>query len=287
MAWDLETFLASLTAAAPATVDAYRRDLTDFTRWAAVHQIDGPPGVDRKVLRRYLVALADRELAARTVARRVSALRRYFAWCTRSGLLEADPSVTLRAPRGTGRLPRILQDDQLNQLLAAPDHTPGQLQATAVFELLYGSGLRVGELCGLRRGDLDLVEGWVLVWGKGSKQRRLPLGEPCTKAVRRWLNEGREQLASPSTPADVVFVNHRGNALSPRDVRRLLDGRSPSPTHPHALRHTFATHLLDGGADLRAVQELLGHEDLATTQIYTHVSRERLQQVYEATHPRA
>ena len=287
MPWELGAFVAGLTAAAPATVHAYRRDLEDFTAWAGEQGIDGPAAVDRKVLRRYLVALADRRLAPRTVARRVSSLRRYFGWCARSGRLVADPSLTLRAPRGTGRLPRILQDDQLNDLLAAPDDTPRQLQATAVFELLYGSGLRVGELCGLRRGDLDLVDGWVLVWGKGSKQRKLPMGEPCLQAVRRWLDDGWSHLAGPDTAADVVFLNQRGNALTPRDVRRLLDGRSPQPTHPHALRHTFATHLLDGGADLRSVQELLGHEDLATTQIYTHVSRERLQRVYEATHPRA
>ncbi len=287
MDWDLGAFVAGLTAAAPATVHAYRRDLEDFTSWAGEQGIQTPSEVDRKVLRRYLMALADRQLAPRTVARRVSSLRRYFAWCTRSGRLVVDPSLTLRAPRGTGRLPRILQDDQLNDLLAAPDDTPRQLQATAVFELLYGSGLRVGELCGLRRGDLDLVEGWVLVWGKGSKQRKLPLGEPCIQAVRRWLDDGWGQLAGSDTAADVVFLNQRGNALTPRDVRRLLDQRSPQPTHPHALRHTFATHLLDGGADLRSVQELLGHEDLATTQIYTHVSRERLQRVYEATHPRA
>lgn len=279
--------MAGLTAAAPATVDAYRRDLADFTRWAGEQGFEGPAGVDRKVLRRYLVALAERQLAARTVARRVSALRRYFAWCTRTGALAVDPSLSLRAPRGTGRLPRILQDDQLNDLLTAPDDTPRQLQSTAVFELLYGSGLRVGELCGLRRGDLDLSGGFVVVWGKGSKQRRLPLGEPCRVALRRWLDDGWVHLAGPDTPADMVFLNQRGNALTPRDVRRLLDLRSSRPTHPHALRHTFATHLLDGGADLRAVQELLGHEDLATTQIYTHVSRERLQRVYEATHPRA
>lgn len=287
MAWDIEAFLAGLTAAAPATVGAYRRDLVDFTGWAQEQGIHGPSAVDRKVLRRYLVALADRQLAPRTVARRVSALRRYFVWCTRTGVLAADPSLTLRAPRGTGRLPRIVQDDQLNDLLDAPDDSPRQLQATAVFELLYGSGLRVGELCGLRRGDLDLTEGWVLVWGKGSKQRRLPLGEPSIEAARRWLDDGWAHLARPHTPADVVFLNQRGKALTPRDVRRLIDGRSPRPTHPHALRHTFATHLLDGGADLRTVQELLGHEDLATTQIYTHVSRERLQRVYEKTHPRA
>src|SRR5699024_116301 len=154
-------------------------------------------------------------------------------------------------------------------------------------ELLYGSGLRIGELCGLRPADLDLDHGIVTVWGKGSKQRRVPLGEPCIDAVRTWLARGRPVLATAESDPDAVFLIRRGRPLTPRDARRLLDSRSAQPTHPHALRHTFATHLLDGGADLRAVQELLGHEDLATTQIYTHVSRERLRQVYDQTHPRA
>lgn len=287
MAWDFGGFLAALTAAAPATVDAYRRDLTDFAAWASTRQVDEPAAVDRRVLRGYLVHLADRGLKPRTVARRVSALRRYFAWCTRTGVLPADPSLTLRAPRGTGRLPRIVQDEQLNQMLTSVDGSPADLQATAVVELLYGSGLRVGELCGVRRNDLDLSEGRITVWGKGSKQRKLPLSEPSQTALQRWLSEGLSQVAKSGTPSDAVFVNQRGKPLTPRDVRRIIDHRSPQPTHPHALRHTFATHLLDGGADLRAVQELLGHQDLATTQIYTHVSRERLQRVYEETHPRA
>ena len=154
-------------------------------------------------------------------------------------------------------------------------------------ELLYGSGLRVSELCDLRPGDLDLRRARVTVWGKGSKQRVLPMSEPSVEAVRTWLGEGRPVLAGPESPADRVFLNRRGRALTSRDVRRILDRRSPVPTHPHALRHTYATHLLDGGADLRAVQELLGHADLATTQVYTHVSKERLRSVYLATHPRA
>ncbi|MBX3285426.1 MAG: tyrosine recombinase [Actinobacteria bacterium] len=307
MAWEFDAFLGSLTAAAPATIDAYRRDLVDFTRWAADRQVDAPTEVDRRVLRQYLVHLGDRSAAPRTIARRTSALRRYFRWATRTGRLAADPSLTLRAPRGTGRLPRVLHDDQLQHLLEPPPEPTAastdqaartshaddrvlrarRLRDDAVLEVLYGSGLRVAELCGLRREDLSLDRGQARVWGKGSKQRVVPLSEPAVGALRSWLDDGRRVLAAEGAPADVVFVNQRGNPLTPRDCRRILDRRSLEPTHPHALRHTFATHLLDGGADLRAVQELLGHADLATTQIYTHVSRERLRAVFDETHPRA
>jgi site-specific recombinase XerD len=156
-----------------------------------------------------------------------------------------------------------------------------------VLELLYGSGLRVAELCGLRPVDLDLDRRTVRVWGKGSKQRQVPVSVPAAEALRSWLAFGRPAMATTETPVDAVFVNRTGRRLQPRDVRRILDHRAASPTNPHALRHTFATHLLDGGADLRAVQELLGHADLGTTQHYTHVSKERLRRVVDSTHPRA
>lgn len=300
VAWQLPSFLATLTASAPATIEAYRRDLEHFSAWAAEQGIHGPEAVDRRILRRYMVDLADASAAPRTMARRASALRRYFRWALRHGLVSADPSLTLRAPRGNGRLPRILHDQQLNAVLhgsgrpAAP--SPGRraqaeearrLRDDAVVEILYGSGLRVAELCGLSTPAVDLSRGTVTVVGKGSKTRIVPLSEPSVRALTAWLEAGRAALAAPSTPAELVFVNLRGNPLTPRDVRRILDHRSPEPTHPHALRHTFATHLLDGGADLRSVQELLGHDDLSTTQIYTHVSRERLRRVFDQTHPRA
>jgi site-specific recombinase XerD len=157
-----------------------------------------------------------------------------------------------------------------------------------VLELLYGSGLRVGELCGLAPADVDLRARVVIVWGKGGKQRRVPISEPSVDAVDGWLRRGRDQIVAIDVDAEsALFRNARGRRLSPRDVRRIIDRRAATPTHPHALRHTFATHLLDGGADLRAVQELLGHSDLATTQRYTHVSKERLRAVYASTHPRA
>jgi site-specific recombinase XerD len=187
----------------------------------------------------------------------------------------------------------VLRQDELNVLLDAPpaavagDDPAIRARDDAVLEVLYGSGLRVGELCGLRPADLDLARGRATVWGKGGKQRVVPLSEPAVAALRRWLADGRPHVAEAGSPADALFLNRRGHRLSPRDVRRLLDRRAAAPTHPHALRHTFATHLLDGGADLRAVQDLLGHSDLATTQRYTHVSRERLRSVYDASHPRA
>jgi site-specific recombinase XerD len=291
--WDIDGFARSLTAASPATVDAYRRDLTDFVEWAERASLEGPAGVDRRTLRRYLAYLGTRRYARRSIARKASSIRRYFGWLARTGVLAVDPSSGLSSPSGQGRLPRVLKADELETLLdqppaivdADPDHV--RLRDDAVLELLYGSGLRVSELCGLRPEDLDLPAGAITVWGKGSKQRRVPITPPAVDAVTAWLQRGRPALAGEETPDDAVFLNARGRRLGTRDVRRILDRRSAAPTHPHALRHTFATHLLDGGADLRVVQELLGHADLSTTQRYTHVSKERLRSVYEATHPRA
>jgi site-specific recombinase XerD len=292
MSWQLDGFQRSLTAAAPATVAAYLGDLTAFAAWAERASITGPGQVDRRVLRRYLAYLGTRRYARRTVARKASSLRRYFGWLVRSGQLPADPTVGLSAPSGDGRLPRVLRDDELEALLDRPPlpaaRAPEAIRHRddAVLELLYGSGLRVGELCGLDWGDLDLARATATVWGKGSKQRLLPVTPPAVAALGRW-REARPELTTEASPATAVFLNTRGRRLGTRDVRRLLDRRSASPTHPHALRHTFATHLLDGGADLRVVQELLGHANLATTQHYTHVSKERLRSVYQAAHPRA
>jgi site-specific recombinase XerD len=223
------------------------------------------------------------------VARKVSSLRRYFAYLRREGVVVVDPSVALHAPSGDGRLPRVLDHADVHALLdgPSPDDEPEwrRLRDQAVLELLYGSGVRVGELCGLDLDSLDLPAGAMSVWGKGSKQRRVPLGVPAVQAVRDWLVVRRDVVGPDAGAA--LFGNERGHRLSPRDVRRILDRRSPRPTHPHALRHTFATHLLDGGADLRAVQELLGHADVATTQRYTHISNHRLREAYAEAHPRA
>ena len=291
--WQLEGFAASLTAAAPATVAAYERDLRQFVAWATEHGATEPAAVDRMLLRRYLADRTAAGKARRTIARTASSLRRYFGWLRRSGAIAVDPTTRLSAPKGEGRLPHVLRADELHVLLDDPpartrdDDVIVRSRDDAVLELLYGSGLRVSEVCGARLGDVEIGRRRIVVWGKGGKQRQVPLGEGSAVALERWLADGvRSALIGPDA-GDALFVNRRGRPLSPRDVRRLLDRRAAAPTHPHALRHTFATHLLDGGADLRAVQELLGHADLATTQIYTHVSRERMRRVYDATHPRA
>jgi integrase/recombinase XerC len=293
MAWQIERFTASLTAASPNTVAAYRRDLVAFVEWAERAELSGPEAVDRLTLRRYLAYLTTRRYARRTIARKASTLRRYFRWLRHVGVLETDPSISLVVPAGPGRLPRVLRDDELRTLLDEPrallsdDPEEVRLRDAAILELLYGSGLRVGEVCGLRLGDLALDQGQVTVWGKGSKQRRVPLSAPSVETLEAWLQRGRPVMVGADSPPEILFVNLRRRGLTPRDLRRILDRHAASPTHPHALRHTFATHLLDGGADLRVVQELLGHEDLATTQGYTHVSKERLRSVFRSTHPRA
>jgi site-specific recombinase XerD len=289
VAWHQEEFLRSLTAASANTRAAYRRDVAAFCAWADRAEVAGPEAVDRIVLRRYLSYLATRRYSRRTVARRASSLRRYFGWLQRSGLVAADPTRGLSAPKGEGRLPTVLRRGDLDVLLTPPagDDDVIAVRDQAVVELLYGSGLRVAELCGLGPDDIDAPRRNVVVWGKGSKQRQVPMSEPAADAVGEWLARARPALVRPESPVDALFLNRRGRRLTPRDVRRILDRRAASPTHPHALRHTYATHLLDGGADLRAVQELLGHADLATTQLYTHVSKERLRAVFESSHPRA
>lgn len=304
--WYEREFAEALRSSAPLTAAAYAGDVRDFVVWARRARLEGPAAVDRLTLRRYLAYLATRRYARRSIARKAAALRRYFSWLRHRGHLEVDPARALSAPKGDARLPHVLTSPELEALLAPEDPAPDRALApgtrrddpkldaalrrrdVAVAELLYGSGLRVAELCGLRHEDLDLGRREVRVWGKGSKQRVVPMSRPAVRALRSWLSRGgREVLAGADSPPEALFLNRRGRRLSPRDTRRILDRRALSPTHPHALRHTFATHLLDGGADLRVVQELLGHADLGTTQLYTHVSKERLRAVYDATHPRA
>jgi len=291
--WDVDLFVDSLASVSDATAAVYRRDVLALASWAVEHGVETPAAVSRHDLRAYLAWLHQQSYARRTIARKVSSLRRYFRWASQRGLVEADPTVGLQAPGADGKLPRVLRRDELTVLLDEPrpyivdDPEPRRLRDDAVLELLYGSGLRVSELCGLTTDSLDLDRGLALVTGKGDKERIIPLSTPSVTAIRAWLARGRPALAQPLPEANTVFVNLRGRPITPRDVRRLLDRRAAAPTHPHALRHTYATHLLDGGADLREVQELLGHADLSSTQIYTHVSKERLRRVLQETHPRA
>ena len=305
-AWRLDTFAESLVGRSPHTRAAYERDVTEFAVWAARGGCpQGPGALDHRTLRRFLAYLDTRGFARSTIARKAAALRAYLRFLRRHGVVERDLGALLRAPKGASRLPRVLRREEANDLLddvacgvdlVALDHGDDTaavavvLRDLAVLEVLYGAGVRVSECCGLRLADCDLARGLVTVLGKGSKVRRIPLGAPAVDALAAWLERGRPALATADSPPDAVFLNQRGHVLTPRDARRILE-RHPLPdgraVHPHALRHAYATHLLEGGADLRAVQELLGHADLATTQIYTHVTRDRLRAVYEATHPRA
>ena len=297
-AWKIEEFIASLTAMSPNTQSAYRSDVELFAQWASNEcEAHRPEVVTRTMVKQYLAFLTNSKPsenakgthAKRTIARKLAALRRYFSWLLRlSGKKIENPTVGVRAPSGEGRLPRILNADQLGALLTGSeikdDPVWRSARDVAIVELLYGSGLRVSELCTLDLANIDLKNKAATVWGKGSKERRVPLNEPTVAAIDLWMKH-RHELAVVSSNS--LFFNERGKQLTPRDVRRILDRRSIDPTHPHALRHTFATHLLDNGADLRAVQELLGHANVVTTQRYTHVSKERLQSVYLASHPRA
>ncbi len=292
MTQDPDGFVATLTAVSPNTRRAYAHDVAEFATWCERGGCPDPADLDHKVLRRYLGYLRTRGFARTSIARKAAGVRAYVRYLRRSGVLERDVAVDLRSPKGVRRLPRVPRADDTNALLdaAAGAELPTARRDLAVLELLYGAGLRVSECCGLDLRDVDLRKATVTVLGKGAKVRRLPLGEAAREAVIGYLRAGRDAVPPGPDAGDALFRNARGRRLTPRDVRRIM-ARYPLPDgraiHPHALRHAFATHLLEGGADLRVVQELLGHADVGTTQVYTHVTRDRLVAVYERTHPRA
>ena len=287
-AWRIQQFGVSLTAASPHTVSAYLSDVNLFIEWVGRQSIVTPDVVTKDVVRQYIGFLTTMKTAKRTTGRKLAALRRYFGWLARNQQISVDPTIGVRTPSDTGRLPKVLTNEQLGALLHTDDTDQPDWKIardTAVIELLYGSGLRVSELCSLDIDSINVKQLAVSVMGKGGKERRVPVGEPSLVALKQWVALRSEVVTNASTVA--LFVNSRGTRLGTRDVRRIIDARSLAPTHPHALRHTYATHLLDNGADLRAVQELLGHADVATTQRYTHVSKERLKSAYGTSHPRA
>ena len=274
------------------TVEAYRRDATDFATYCSGLSIDGPDEVELPVLRRYLAHLAAAGYARSTMARRASTLRTWFAHLAGVGIVDRDPAQLLATPKRGRSLPRVLRPEQVVALVTTPDPaTAVGSRDRAVLELLYSTGARVSEACGLDLGAIDLREAQIRVLGKGSKERILPLGEPAQAALAHYLERGRPELAPKDAATDAVFLNQRGRRLGQRDVRRVVTehARAAEVGHvtPHTLRHSYATHLLEGGAGLRAVQELLGHASLATTQRYTHLSRGRLVEIYTAAHPRA
>lgn len=276
------------------TVRAYRGDVSSLLTFleGRARAVEATQLSD---LRAWLAALTAGGASRATIARRATAARTFFGWATHTGRLEADPSARLVAPRRLGTLPGVLRQGEAAELLdtvavRADDDDPVHARDRAMLELLYASGIRVGELTGLDIDDVDLRAGVVRVMGKGRKERVVPFGEPASRALSTWLGRRSELVSEESAAA--LFVGRRGRRVDPRQVRTVVHAMveqvpGAPDIGPHGLRHSAATHLLDGGADLRIVQELLGHASLATTQIYTHVSDERLRRSYEQAHPRA
>jgi integrase/recombinase XerC len=276
----------------PHTVRAYVSDVASLLEHARRRGAEGPQDLDLPVLRSWLALTRTRGAARTTLARRGSAARAFTAWAHRAGLLAADPGPLLATPKGRRPLPDVLRQDEAARLL---DHVDGDdpeaLRDRLALELLYATGVRVAELCGLDVDDVDRGRRVLRVVGKGDKERAVPYGAPAERALQRWLELGRPHWATAgSGPA--LLLGRRGGRVDVRAVRTLVHRRlaevpGAPDLGPHGLRHSAATHLLEGGADLRSVQELLGHATLATTQIYTHVSVERLRTTYERAHPRA
>jgi integrase/recombinase XerC len=282
--------------ASTCTVKSYREDLTQalgfFRERLGSTQII-PQQITTRILRAYLAWLHDQGYAKTTIARRIAAVRSWLRYLCRQGILTENPAQGLRGPRQDKKLPHFLTEPDVDKLLASTtgEHALG-LRDKAILETLYSAGLRVGELCGLKLDDVDLAEGVVTAKGKGRRERLALLGESSRAALKEWLSAREALLAGLGRHCEAVFLNKNGGPLTVRSVGRLLEkylalaGLDPRTT-PHTLRHTFATHLLDAGADIRGVQELLGHKNLTTTQIYTHVSTQRLQDSYQKAHPRA
>jgi len=285
----LQVHLAGERGLSAHTVAAYDRDVRQFAGFCAGFAIAEPAEVTPLVLRRFLAELARQGYARASLTRKAASVRALFALLAARGQVDADPAAGLATSRAGRSLPRVLRPDEVVRLLAVPDATPRGLRDRALLEFLYASGARVSEVVGLDDDALDLAAPSARLFGKGGRERMVPLGEPVRAALARWLTEGRPALTA--TPTRVVFCDPAGRRLDPRTVRRVVErcGATAglSRVTPHTLRHSYATHLLEGGADLRSVQELLGHAALATTQIYTHVSREQLRSAYEHAHPRA
>lgn len=278
------------------TVKSYREDLTQAVEFFRARLGSPSPRVEQmttRLLRAHLAWLSEQGYARSTIARRLASLRSWCRFLCRQGTLSANPAMGLRGPRQDRRLPHFVSREDMARLLETPPaDTPAGLRDRAILETLYSAGLRVSELTGLDVGDVELADGVAMIRGKGRKERLALLGPPAVAAIERWLPERQNLAGARAETQPALFLNRSGTRLSSRSVGRLLEkylkqaGLDPR-TSPHTLRHSFATHLLDAGADIRGVQELLGHRSLATTQIYTHVSTQRLRDSYHKAHPRS
>lgn len=294
---EIEAFVQQLLAhlaversLSPRTVEAYGRDLGQLISWMQAEGLDARD-LERADLRNFLGSRRDEGLSARSAARCLSAIRSLFRFLVREGLIDADPTADLQAPSLWQTMPKVLRADEVEALLAAPEvSTDLGLRDRAMIETLYATGLRVSELISLSLDRLRLDPGYVRVVGKGGKERLVPLGASAVEWNERYIDEARPSLDRERR--STVYLNHRGGALTRQGFWKILKRHGvaagiETPLSPHVVRHSFATHLLDNGADLRAVQMMLGHSSLTTTEIYTHVTRERLRRLYDEKHPRA
>jgi integrase/recombinase XerD len=273
------------------TIEAYHADLVRFAAWATVEGLPTPQAIGRDEIARYLGVLLDGGLSRRSLARHRVSIRQLFRFLFLEGLLPEDPAALVEAPLPTRSLPKVLSLAEVDSLLAAPeDGSPLGLRDTAMLQVLYATGLRVSELVSLPLSALNLRNGYLIVRGKGGKERVVPMGERAVAILERWLRDGRPEL-DPSGRCRAVFPSQRGRAMTRQTFWHRIHLHASAAgirqnVTPHLLRHSFATHLLEHGADLRLVQALLGHADIATTEIYTHVARERLRQIHREHHPR-
>lgn len=273
----------------PRTLTGYRRDLSEFLAWLRSESITDWARVDSQHVRRYAAARHRHGLSPKSLQRHLSAIRAWFRYLLRERQVKANPAEGVRAPKVARRLPHTLDADQLDRLMQLPGDAPLDARDRAIMELFYSSGLRLAELVALNLADMQSDDGLLQITGKGNKARRVPVGRKARAAIDQWLVM-RGQLAGQAETA--LFVSRRGSRLSARSIEARLRQRAiqqgmPRHVHPHMLRHSFASHLLESSGDLRAVQELLGHADISTTQVYTHLDFQHLAQVYDQAHPRA
>jgi integrase/recombinase XerC len=275
------------------TLESYGLDLQQFLAFLETERITDLNAINYRTIRKFLAVLKEDKFAKASVARKLACLRSFFKFLCREGYLPNNPVLTITTPKREKHLPQFLYLNEVNALLEIPDNaTKLGIRDRAILEILYAGGLRLQEVVNLKLRDLDLSRGYLRVWGKGAKERLAPIGIPAVRALKRYLQIRPALLEHNSEPVNAVFLNYRGTQLSGRSIERMMAkylkimalNRKISP---HTLRHTFATHLLDNGADLRVVQELLGHVDISTTQIYTHLTKERIRAVYLKNHPRA
>lgn len=289
---DYQGYLQIEKNASPNTITAYMKDIDDFTQFLKQEGVVSVSDVEYITIRRYLALLNQRDYTRKTIARKLSSLRTFFKFMLRESYIEQNPFLLVSTPRVDKKLPVFMYTEEINELLDRPDETtPLGLRDRAIMDVLYASGIRVSELVQLDVSSVDFITEAALIKGKGKKERYVNLGKLSLESLADYLDQGRNKLTT-DIDNQALFLNRYGERLSDRSVRRVIDKYVDQlalnkKISPHSFRHTFATHLLNAGADLRVVQELLGHSNISTTQIYTHVTKEKLQSIYKDFHPRA